>query len=187
MSDDQYAIDTIRAGGDARRAFADLYDRYVDRVHAYCRRAMGAAHPYLDDVVQTVFIGLYDAIVRGVTFTSVPGYIFRSARHACISQLQRPRHDVVDTEQLAAITLSYERKELLDLIDVALQQLPEDYRDVFILREQMGLRYGDIGEALSMTPESARTRAYRARIMMRDLLAPYLRDLELNERRSDEP
>lgn len=181
LREDIHLIDDMRAGRNAEGAFAELYDRYADRVHAYCRRALGQGHPFLHDVVQNVFVGLYDAIRRGTVFTSVAGYIFRAARHACISAIQRRHADYAEMDLMASHDTSYERKELLRLIDAALEQLPEDYREIFLLREQMGLKYNEIAEALSITPETARTRAYRARMMVRDVLSPYLRDLELNE------
>lgn len=65
-----------------------------------------------------------------------------------------------------------ERKELRDALKSALASLPQKYRDVLTLRDVSQLSNRETAEALGMTVGNVKTRLLRARLQMRDLLAP---------------
>ncbi|MBI3258157.1 MAG: RNA polymerase sigma factor [Ignavibacteriae bacterium] len=72
---------------------------------------------------------------------------------------------------------SYEQKELLDLIARSLELLSFEYREIFILREYDGLSYEEIAEVTGTTVTNAKTRAFRAKQKVKEILQPYLKDL----------
>jgi RNA polymerase sigma-70 factor, ECF subfamily len=65
-----------------------------------------------------------------------------------------------------------ERRELRDAITEALNSLPEKFRTVLILRDVQQLSIAETAQALGITEENVKTRTSRARLQMRDLLAP---------------
>lgn len=80
--------------------------------------------------------------------------------------------DFTDWQDIPSEAL--ERKEVRDLLVKALGSLGEKYREVFILRDVQHLSIEETAEAIGATPGSVKTRLLRARLMLRDFLAPSL-------------
>jgi RNA polymerase sigma-70 factor (ECF subfamily) len=69
---------------------------------------------------------------------------------------------------------SLERKEIREKLAEALGMLGEIYREVFVLRDMQHLSIEETALALGISVASVKTRLLRARLMLRDLLAPGL-------------
>ena len=80
--------------------------------------------------------------------------------------------DFADWREIPSETL--ERKEVRQKLGEALASLGEIYRDVFVLRDMQHLSIEETAEALKISTASVKTRLLRARLMLRDLLAPGL-------------
>ena len=65
-------------------------------------------------------------------------------------------------------------QERAELVHSALAELSMDYRQILVLREIDGCRYDQIAEILDLPVGTVRSRLFRARLNMRDLLAPRL-------------
>jgi len=65
-----------------------------------------------------------------------------------------------------------EKQQLRDALKKALASLRPKYREVFILRDVQQLNIADTAKLLGITEASVKTRLLRARLMMRDALAP---------------
>ena len=80
--------------------------------------------------------------------------------------------DFADWREIPSETL--ERKEIREKLTEALTSLGEIYREVFVLRDMQHLSIEETAEALKISSASVKTRLLRARLMLRDLLAPGL-------------
>jgi len=69
---------------------------------------------------------------------------------------------------------SLERKEVRQLLTSALGSLSEIYREVFVLRDMQHLSIEETAQALGISVAAVKTRLLRARLMLRDMLAPGL-------------
>ncbi len=67
-----------------------------------------------------------------------------------------------------------ERSEVRKEITRALDSLPESYREVLILRDVEQLSIAETAEVLGVTQATVKIRLFRARLRMRNLLAPSL-------------
>jgi RNA polymerase sigma-70 factor, ECF subfamily len=67
-----------------------------------------------------------------------------------------------------------ERKELRELLQVAIQRLPEIYREVLVLRDAQDFNIAETAAALGVSEGVVKTRLLRARLMMQKELAPKL-------------
>lgn len=67
-----------------------------------------------------------------------------------------------------------ERREVRDLLLEALAALGSKYREVFVLRDVQHQSIQEVSETLGISTASVKTRLLRARLMLRDLLAPKL-------------
>jgi RNA polymerase sigma-70 factor, ECF subfamily len=65
-----------------------------------------------------------------------------------------------------------EQSELREALNNALNSLPEKYRTVLILRDVQQMSIAETAKALDLSKENVKTRTSRARLQMRDRLAP---------------
>ena len=76
-----------------------------------------------------------------------------------------------------------ERDEVRKLIQQAVDQLPDIYREVFLLRDVEELSINEAAEALSISIPSVKVRLHRARLMLQKQLAPQLRTVHRTPKR----
>lgn len=62
------------------------------------------------------------------------------------------------------------------LIEKAIGELPEPFRDVYVLADVEGLPNAEIAEMLNLSLPAVKSRLHRARMRMRDLLAPHFEE-----------
>lgn len=67
---------------------------------------------------------------------------------------------------------SLQRKELRDALRRAMAALPEKYREVLVLRDIQQMSIEETAQALGISTANVKTRLLRARLQMRDALAP---------------
>jgi len=80
--------------------------------------------------------------------------------------------DFADWREIPSETL--ERSEVRQKLVEALASLGEKYREVFVLRDIQHMSIEETARALEISTASVKTRLLRARLMLRDLLAPGL-------------
>jgi RNA polymerase sigma-70 factor, ECF subfamily len=80
--------------------------------------------------------------------------------------------DFADWREIPSEAL--ERSEIRTLLAKALASLAQKYREVFILRDVEHMSIEEAAEALNISIASVKTRLLRARLMLRDILAPDL-------------
>jgi RNA polymerase sigma-70 factor (ECF subfamily) len=68
-----------------------------------------------------------------------------------------------------------ERKELREALRVAVAELPDIYRQVFVLRDLEELNIEETAAALGITTGTVKVRLHRARIMLQKRLVPFLK------------
>lgn len=78
--------------------------------------------------------------------------------------------DFADWREIPSEAL--EQKELREAIQRALKSLPEKYRSVLVLRDIQQLSINETADALGLSTANVKTRLSRARLQMRDALAP---------------
>jgi RNA polymerase sigma-70 factor (ECF subfamily) len=67
---------------------------------------------------------------------------------------------------------SLQRKELRDALKRAMAALPQKYREVLVLRDIQQMSIEETAQALGISTANVKTRLLRARLQMRDALAP---------------
>jgi RNA polymerase sigma-70 factor (ECF subfamily) len=80
--------------------------------------------------------------------------------------------DFADWSEIPSEVL--EHQEVREKLAEALNSLGQIYREVFILRDMEQLSIEETARALGISTASVKTRLLRARLMLRDLLAPGL-------------
>jgi RNA polymerase sigma-70 factor (ECF subfamily) len=65
-----------------------------------------------------------------------------------------------------------EQKEVREAVAKALGELPDIYREVFVLRDMQHLDVAETAEVLGISQSAVKTRLHRARLMLREALTP---------------
>lgn len=76
-----------------------------------------------------------------------------------------------------------ERAEVRSLLENAVRELPEIYRQVFLLRDVEGFSVNEAAEALKISEAAVKVRLHRARMMLQKTLAPVLKGMTPAKRR----
>lgn len=182
MSDDASLIAATRAGDTA--AFGRLVALYQDRLFNSLVRVLGSAEDAAD-IVQDAFVQAYTKLDSFRGSSSFYTWLYRIAFNLAMSHARRGhktasldgRKSLSGDEPMdgaptaEAGVLEQERAEL---VHAALAELTLDYRQILVLREIDGCRYDEIAEILDLPVGTVRSRLFRARLQMRDLLAPRL-------------
>ena len=126
-----------------------------------------------DDIVQDVFIKLFENLNNIHNKQSIQFWLFKTARNEMMSFLRNTKTkkfiseslDIEDVEIENKISLAdeIENKELSKLILIELENMNEDFREVFVLKEYSGLSYKEIASLLSIDEDLVKSRLYKAR------------------------
>ncbi len=174
---DRQLLEHIRLGSTAAEpAFRVLYDRHIRRLLAYCTKVMGGQQQ-ARDIVQDAFMKLLLAIRKGEQLDNVGAYLMRIARNGCLNMKRDHRETLMEIEDLGLTShdVPYETIEIQRLVNAALQELPEQYREALLLQMYGGLSYAEICEVTGDSLPSVRHHIARAKQRLRAALIPILR------------
>jgi RNA polymerase sigma-70 factor (ECF subfamily) len=166
----------------SEKAFAELFARHSPRVFAYCKRFLSTKEE-AEDVFQETFIKFHQSAAKERVMTNVPGYLLMIARNLCVNQLRREKKAVSYEDYMAydGEDTTNEKNELLDLIKMAIELLPDEYKEAFILREYDGLTYQEIVNITGVSLTTIKVRIHRAKVKIREVLSPYLAEMSKYE------
>lgn len=85
-------------------------------------------------------------------------------------------HPVVDWRETS--DLAAQRRETREMVRNAIEQLPDAFRDVLLLRDIEGLDTDQTAQILGINPGAVKTRLHRARQALRTMLDPFFRGEE---------
>ncbi len=173
---DKQLVDRVLEGDN--RAFNLLVLRYQSRVAALVSRFIHDPQE-VEDVCQEAFIKAYRALAlfRGDSafYTWLYRIAVNTAKNYLVSRNRRPPANDLDVDEaevseIGAILREIENPEsrlatdkLRQAIDSAIEDLPEDLRTAFTLREFSGMSYEDITEVMDCPVGTVRSRIFRAR------------------------
>lgn len=171
--------DEHSSGWEAR--FDALMRSHYATLCTFVQRLLGSAEA-AEDVVQDVFVAVWQRGLPTECEASPRPYLFRAARNGAISQVRRERarerwraeagHAASDANDSAAARLEVE--ELDAAIARAVDALPERCRMVFTLHREHGLTYAEVAEVMGISRKTVENQMSRALAVLRQRLAPYL-------------
>lgn len=163
----------------AREAFELLYSRYANRIYTYCRKIMGDERQ-AEDLFQETFARFYEASTKEKKMTHVAGYLIRIARNLCLNEKQKKVNQGVPLEEFRLIynDQTINKMEMGEILNMGLDALPENYKEVIVLKEVMGFSYQEIADTLGVSLPLIRIRIHRAKARLREILQPYFEEYE---------
>jgi RNA polymerase sigma-70 factor (ECF subfamily) len=147
-----------------------LYVRYAADVRRYVSTFVRDQHE-AEDITHNVFAKLMTAITkyeeRSVPFAA---WILRVARNAALDHLRAKRMIPTDEVRISEYDPSHDGIEMGRDIKIALESLPEDQREVLVLRHIVGLSPTEIAGTLEKTESSVHGLHHRGRRALRGAL-----------------
>lgn len=186
-------IGRARAGDHA--ALEQLLASHVPAVRAYVRSRLSPAlraRESTSDIVQSACRDVLQDIdrlrhqgeegFRAWLFTTAQRKIADKAEHWGAQKRDPAREAAADAELLAVYggfcspSQQAMGRELLDLIERALERLPDEDREIIVLSRVVGLSHGEIGRRLGLSETTSRSRLFRALAELSEVLREELAD-----------
>jgi RNA polymerase sigma-70 factor (ECF subfamily) len=184
--DDDRLIDFARAGDSG--GFRAIMQRHNRRLYRVARGVLGD-DTEAEDVVQETYVRAFENLAGFRRESSLATWLTRIAINEALGR-KRKRRPMVDLSNLDLIDEQGEarvlifpgaraganpeadatRGEIRRLLERAVDDLPETFRGVFVMREIEQMSVEETASQLEILPETVKTRLHRARRLLREAL-----------------
>jgi RNA polymerase sigma-70 factor (ECF subfamily) len=170
-----------------------LITAYGDRAYRLAVRITGNQHD-AEEVVQDAFLSVVRKIDTFRGDSALGSWIYRIISNAAYEKIRRRpralvhmsldealppfdengRHAGLISDWSSDIDDPAVQTELRATLSSAVSELPAHYRAVIVLRDVEGLSMAEVAEALRITVPTAKTRAHRGRLLLRQRLSMFM-------------
>jgi len=183
-----------------KSALADLIQVHGAKMYGVALQFMRNEYD-AHEVMQDALISIWNKIGSFEGKSAFTSWIYRVTANAGLMALRkRKRHEKdvsldatasgEDDEPLPALRLSDKSPlpdkvamtdELGEQVRAAIDQLPEAYRTVVLLRDVQELPMEEVMEATGLSEPALKSRLHRARLALREALLPYLKGQDIQK------
>lgn len=168
-------------------AFELLLERYQQPMFAFVYKFCNNYHQ-AQDLVQEIFLKLIRSAKNYEPKAKFSTYLYTFAHNACIDHIRRgkkrrhvslsdPIHEeegltIEDTmkDEQPGPEKTLHQKTFQEALQKAVDELPQEQREVFLLREQLNLPFEEIGKVVGCLPSTAKSRMRYALQFLRQKL-----------------
>jgi RNA polymerase sigma-70 factor (ECF subfamily) len=162
-----------RVQGHELSDFEAFYAKHGDRLYRFCYRLCGRAAD-AEDLTQEVFLAAYQGIDRFEGRASVATWLYRIAlyRWRLMRQSRGPETVSVEEGEARSVLSTDPEQAGLDRIslDRALDSLPDELREAFLLVKAEGMKYREAATVLGIPQGTIQYRVFEAVARLRVLL-----------------
>ena len=168
----------LNAAGD--QVFEQLFKTHFRGLHTYACTILRDSH-LAEEIVQIVFVKLYERSDRIYIETSLEAYLYRSVYY---ESLNHRKHEKIKAryrsfaarhvDQTSTIELGSNYRELEIRLQKALEELPEQCRTIFQLSRFEGLKYREIAHRLGLSVKTVENQMGKALRILRGKLMAFL-------------
>ncbi|MFB3826199.1 MAG: RNA polymerase sigma factor [Bryobacteraceae bacterium] len=169
-------VERVRSGETG--LYERLMRRYNQRLYRVIRSVI-RDDLEAEDVLQEAWVRAYEHLDQFEGRSSFAAWVTRIAYHEALARARKSRRwvpleneegeimsaanrDVSETPESSAM-----RSQLARLLQAQVENLPDMYRSVFVLREIEQLSTAETAECLGLSEEAVKTRLHRARAVLR--------------------
>jgi RNA polymerase sigma-70 factor (ECF subfamily) len=182
---DQELLERARTGD--RASLEALLDRHQRQVYRFglkmCRDEEDAK-----DVVQETLLAMARNVRDFRGASSVSTWLYSIARSFCIKKRRRSKFAPESEESIDAVETEANRvadtarlqdeslagRQIEEALERAIASLDPMYREILVLRDVEGLTAPEVAEVTGLTVEAVKSRLHRARVQVRERVAPLL-------------
>jgi RNA polymerase sigma-70 factor (ECF subfamily) len=183
-----------KAQQEDEKAFGELVHRYESKVYSLALKMLRNPED-AEDVLQDTFLRAYRGIKSFQGNSTFSTWIYRITANSALMRLRRkhlPTVSIDDAdERETPINIAdwapgpveqLLNQETQQAMNQAIESLPPEFRQVFVLRDIEELSNSEVAEILDLSVAAVKSRLHRARLKVRDRLAPFFS--ESNSRRA---
>ena len=159
--------------------FTITYNKYKLRIYNYVLK-MVSDKMLCEDIVQNIFLKLFENMELIKNKNSISYWLFKTARNDVYSfyrskKVKADQFNVLDADELIKpssenLEVEFEKRELKNLILHELNNLPDDQKEVYLLKEYGGLSYKEIAGIMEIEESLVKSRLYKTRQKLISLL-----------------
>lgn len=177
---DEELVTAFRAGNSS--AFDELVQRWERKIQGAVYRIMGPGED-ARDLTQETFLRAYRGLSTFKSEARFSSWLYQIALNLCRDRLRQKRgRTVVGLDDLDAPTAArierveasahqlVEARDVSRMVSAAMAELPEEQREVIVLKEYQGLTFQEIANVLRVPVSTVKTRLYRGLVQMREHL-----------------
>ncbi|CAN5606804.1 RNA polymerase sigma-70 factor [soil metagenome] len=161
------SLDGFIAGD--RVCFERIYDCYRDRVYAYTFK-ITKSHELSEEVVQDVFIKIWNNRTKINPEFSFSSFIFRVAHNHTVNILKRLRYDKIAKENISkSVDSSVDDtdsklilNEYLGIMKKAIDELPPKRKNIFNLSRVEGISHDKIADKMGISKNTVKSQLVKA-------------------------
>jgi len=168
MSTDEQLILEFQQGSQA--AFMELFGRYREPIYGFFRRRledMGRA----EELAQETFLAVVRGIARYEPRALVRTYLYGIAMNLLAAERRKRAHEAAGRKATRDPVAATDTDSVL-WVRQAIEKLDDQDREVLMLREYEQLSYAEIAAMLGIPVNTVRSRLFRARMALKNLLVP---------------
>ncbi len=155
----------LRARDGDVAAFAEIVEFFHVRCLRYARYMLGEEED-AEEAVQDTFVRVYDHLGQFRPDARFEPWLFRILANRCrtVRERRRRRESLVTTGELPAVAAEApaDSQDLLEEVEAALEELPAEQREAFLLRHVEDLSYEDMAVITGVRLSALRMRVKRA-------------------------
>jgi RNA polymerase sigma-70 factor (ECF subfamily) len=160
LADQQLSADDVR----------QLYDRHGPALVLYACSFV-ADRGSAEDVVHGVFLKLLRG--RQIMSEAPAAYLYRAVRNAALNMRRDRSRDAALPDQDIWFTHREHDREAAFALQQAMRELPDDQREVVVMRIWSGMTLDEVAEATGVPLNTAASRYRYALGKLREMLKPY--------------
>jgi RNA polymerase sigma-70 factor, ECF subfamily len=174
---DSEVVERVRGG--ERGLYELLMRRHNQRLYRVARSVV-RDDAEAEDVLQDTWVRAYEHLDQFAGRASFATWVTRIAFYEALARARKSKRWTPVEDETGEIIPAVEREhqvetpeaeamrgELRDILQAAVDALPDGYRTVFVLREIERLSTIDTADSLGVSEEAVKTRLHRARAMLR--------------------
>ncbi|MBP7850568.1 MAG: RNA polymerase sigma factor [Lentimicrobiaceae bacterium] len=122
------------------------------------------------DVVQESFTRMWERVDE-ITYEKSKSYLFTTAYHTMIDMVRKEqRQTSLQRGYENTLRTENEYSDLGEILDEAVEKLPEIQRSVLLLRDYEGYSYKEIGDITGLNESQVKVYIFRARMTLKEYL-----------------
>ena len=178
--DDDFSLIQRFIEGD-ESTFRTLVQRHKDKIRNIIYLTLNSSDS-VDDIAQDVLITTYKNLKSFRFESQFSTWLYRITVNKCKDHLRKVKirsifTPIKDGDDDPVYVPSMEHKDISEIVNNAISKLPEKLRLPLLLKDIEGLSYQEISESICCEIGTVKSRIFRAREGLRELLKPFEQEL----------
>lgn len=160
--------------GDYMKEFNIIWDEFNGKLLNYIRSMVSNEHD-AEDILQNVFIKIYNNVDQLDEPSAIQAWIFRIAKNTVIDFYKKKKDVSFEPEKFLNISEELEEddnlnKEITECMKNMIFTLPEKYKQVYDMYENQEMKHKEIAQELDISVSNSKVRLKRAKSIFKDML-----------------